>query len=74
MKLESKVTEKVTKEEKVLTISESEFRDIVTDVAKSVLDEHSESGLDPIIRLALTMENANFVAKLHRTLFNDKEK
>lgn len=73
MKLESKVTEKVTKEEKVLTISESEFREIVTGVAKDVIDEHSESGLDPIIRLALTMENASFVAKLHRALFGDKE-
>lgn len=73
MKLESKVTEKVTKEEKVLTISESEFRDVVSEVAKDIISEHSDSGLDPIIRLALTMENANFAAALIQALFDSKE-
>lgn len=73
MKVETKVTEKVTKEEKVLTISESEFRDVVTKVAKDIICEHSESGLDPIVRIALTMENANFVATLIQALFDSKE-
>lgn len=73
MKLESKVTEKVTKEEKVLTISESEFRDVVSEVAKDIICERSNLGLDPMFRLALTMENANFVATLIQALFDNKE-
>ena len=73
MKVETKVTEKVTKEEKVLTISESEFEEVVTKIAKGIITKHSESGLDPVISLALTMENANFMAELHCALFDDKE-
>lgn len=73
MKVEAKVTEKVTKEEKVLTISESEFRDVVTKVAKDIICERSDLGLDPMLRLAFTMENANFVATLIQALFDNKE-
>lgn len=73
MKVETKVTEKVTKEEKVLTISESEFRDVVSEVAKDIICERSDSGLDPVIRLTLTMENANFAATLIQALFDNKE-
>lgn len=73
MKVESKVTEKVTKEEKVLTISESEFKDVVRDVAKSMIEENIEHNFNPIVRLALLTENATFCGKLHEALFKGEE-
>ena len=73
MKVESKVTEKVTKEEKVLTISESEFDDAIRNVAKFMIERNVKNDVDPMIRFALTMENAVFCSKLHDALFRGEE-
>ena len=73
MKVESKVTEKVTKEEKVLTISEREFDDVVNDVAKFMIERNIKNDIDPMIRLALTVEYGIFSSKLQSALFNKEE-
>ena len=73
MKLEKNVTERVTKTEKVLTISESEYDDVVESVSKSIISDIAETGLDPIIELALVMKIATFAGKLHASLFGSEE-
>lgn len=75
MKVETRVTEKVTvgKEEKVLTISESEFEDVMKNVIKKEISEISDVKISPIIMLPLTLMLADVSTELHMKLFNGKE-
>lgn len=73
MKVETRATEKVTKEEKVLTISESELMDILSESGKDVLNEDFKVVDDPAIRLLLTVSYAHICAIIHQKLFKEEE-
>lgn len=73
MKVETRATEKVTKEEKVLTISESEIKEIFSEAAAEVMSTDSKVIDDPALSLLLTMQYAQLCASIHHRLFNNEE-
>lgn len=75
MKVETRATEteKVTKEEKVLTISENEFHEILTRSAKEVMEEDSKAVSEPMMLILLTMSYAHICSVIHHKLFNNEE-
>lgn len=73
MKVETRVTEKVTKKEKVLTISESEFSDILKESGKDALNKDFKVIDDPTLRLLLTVSYAGICAIIQHKLFEEEE-
>ena len=73
MKVETKATEKVTKEEKVLTISESEFHDVLTKSVKEVIEGDQKVANDPMMLILLDVSYAHICSVIHHKLFNDEE-
>ena len=73
MKVETRATEKVTKKEKVLTISESEIKEIFSEAASEVMKEDRKIIDDPALSLILTMQYAPLCAAIHHRLFNNEE-
>lgn len=71
MKVEVKAV--ATKEEKVVTLSESEFDQIVTEVAKQSAKEANEIEKDPMLELLLLMTRAHVCAIIHEKLFNKED-
>ncbi len=72
MKVEVKTV--ATKEEKIVTLSESEFDQIVADIAKLSAKEANEiEKSDPMLDLLLLMTRARVCAIIHEKLFNNKE-
>ena len=65
--------EKVTKKEKVLTISESEIKEIFSEAASEVMKEDRKIIDDPALSLILTMQYAQLCAAIHHRLFNNEE-
>lgn len=74
MKVETRATEKVTKEEKLLTISESELKDVLSESGKNALKEDFDIVNDPAIRLLLTVSYAHICAIIHQKLFEEEDK
>lgn len=73
MKVETKTTEKVTKEEKVLTISESELQKLLSDSMADVLSSDSKATSNPPIMLLLAMSYAQLCATIHSKMFDEEE-
>lgn len=73
MKVETKTTEKVTKEERVLTISESELQKLLSDSMEDVLSSDSKVSVHPMLKLLLTMSYAQLCGIIHSKMFGDEE-
>lgn len=72
MKVEVKTV--ATKEEKVVTLSESEFDQIVSDIATlSAKEANAIEKSDLMLDLLLLMTRARVCAIIHEKLFNNKE-
>ncbi len=71
MKLETKSVE--IEKEKVLTISESEFVDVVKEVIGEIAEHDITTLNEPMLLLALGVSRAELGAKLTNRLFNQEE-
>lgn len=72
MKVEVKTIS--TKEEKVVTLSESEFEEIVADITKQSAKEANErEKSDPMMELLLLLTRARVCAKIHEKLFGKED-
>lgn len=72
MKVEVKTV--ATKEEKVVTLSESEFDQIVADIAKlSAKEVNAIEKSDPMLDLLLLMTRARVCAIIHEKLFGKED-
>ena len=71
MKVETKTT--VTKEEKVLTISESELQELLNDSVVDILSRDLKVSVDPMLKLLLTMSYAQLCGIIHSKMFGDEE-
>jgi len=71
MKLETKSVE--IEKEKVLTISKSEFMDVVKDVINEITEQDTTRIKDPMLLLALGLSHAELCTRLIGRLFDKEE-
>lgn len=57
----------------MLTISESEVKEIFSEAAAEIMSEDSKVIEDPALSLLLTMQYAQLCASIHHKLFHNEE-